>query len=108
MNAMPMIVAPSDAPIAEPKPPVSTQPPTTAAMMYWNSSPTPWPAWVEASRSAIMMPVSAHDERRRHEQPDLHARDRDADVAGGVGVAADGEDPVADARAHEHPRRRAR
>ena len=29
-------------------------------MMYWNSSPTPWPACVEASRSAIMMPVSAH------------------------------------------------
>ena len=34
-------------------------------------------------------------ERRGHEQPDLHARDRHADVAGGVRVTADAEDPVA-------------
>ena len=41
MNAMPMIEAPMLAPIAEPKPPVSRQPPTTAAMMKVNSSPMP-------------------------------------------------------------------
>ena len=47
------------------------------------------------------------DERRRrrgdHEQQHLDLLDRDADVAGGVLLAADGEDPVAEARAREHP-----
>ena len=41
-RAMPKISAPMAAPTAEPNPPVSRQPPITAAMMYWNSSPMPW------------------------------------------------------------------
>ena len=41
MKAIPMIEAPMAAPMAEPNPPVSKQPPTTAAMMKVNSSPIP-------------------------------------------------------------------
>ena len=73
-------------------------------MMYWNSSPTPWPACVDASRSAIMMPVSAQTNDVAMNSPIFTLRDRDADVAGGVRVAADAEDPVADARARRAPR----
>jgi hypothetical protein len=43
MKAIPMIVAPSAAPTAEPNPPVRTQPPTTAAMIDWKTCPPTWP-----------------------------------------------------------------
>ena len=42
--------------------------------------------------------------RGHHEERDLGARDRDADVARGHGIAADGVDPVAEAGAREQPR----
>src|SRR6266542_1761059 len=57
--AMPKMSAPTPAPIAEPYPPVSRQPPMTAAMMNWNSSPTPWSACADFRRSTCMEPTSA-------------------------------------------------
>src|SRR6476620_2922477 len=45
------------------------------------------------------------EERHAHEQADLDGLDRDADGTGGVGVAADGVDPVADLGALEDERR---
>src|SRR6476661_5731660 len=41
------------------------------------------------------------EERHAHEEADLDGLDRDADGTGGVGVAADGVDPVADLGALE-------
>lgn len=54
---MPKISAPMAAPSTDPNPPVSRQPPTTAAMMYWNSSPTPWFACTLANRSRLQEPT---------------------------------------------------
>src|SRR6266511_3176302 len=58
-RAMPKMNAPIVAPIAEPYPPVSRQPPMTAAMMNANSSPMPWLACTERSRSTVIAPTSA-------------------------------------------------
>ena len=57
-RAMPKISAPIAAPTAEPNPPVSRQPPITAAMMYWNSSPMPWFACTLAKRRMLIEPTS--------------------------------------------------
>src|SRR6266496_128995 len=57
-RAMPKISAPIAAPTGERNPPVSRQPPITAAMMYWNSSPMPWFACTLANRRMLIEPTS--------------------------------------------------
>src|ERR1700736_684132 len=55
---MPKMRAPIADPIVEPKPPVSRQPPMTAAMMYRNSFPTPWPDWTVLNENRMCMPTN--------------------------------------------------
>src|ERR1700742_3040067 len=91
---MPKISAPIAAPIAEPNPPVSRQPPITAAMMNWNSSPMPWLACTVVNRRMLIDPTShaASAVPRPADRPRARRR------------PANREDPVAELRPHQQPR----
>src|SRR3954453_9959607 len=57
--AIPIIIAPNAAPTTDPYPPVSRQPPTTAAMMNSNSRPTPSLLCMPRRLTAVITPQSA-------------------------------------------------
>ena len=59
MVTMPKMIAPKKAPMAEPYPPVSRQPPITAVMIASNSFMKPRRASVDPASITVMMATSA-------------------------------------------------